>query len=216
MFLCHSLSRRHLPQLDSALELCHSLLLDPAVTFPVYCLGPVLYLRKVPRLAAISQPTVEPAATLSGYRPWSLAPFEWSVKFTFGLLFVGVGMFVIAVASLFTGNGKVSPLWLIAVYFIHTIGELCLSPVGLSTVTKLSPARMVGLMMGVWFLATSIGNYLAGTAAGFYQDSGIALFRLFGSLGLATFLGAGLLFLLLPFARRLTQQDSPQVNCTPQ
>jgi len=129
------------------------------------------------------------------------------VKFTVGLVFVSAGMFVIAIASLFIGGGRVSPLWLVAVYFIHTLGELCLSPVGLSTVTKLSPLRMVGLMMGVWFLATAIGNYLAGTAAGFYQDNSNALFRLFGVLGLITIVGAGLLFLLLPLTRRLTEHD---------
>ena len=130
------------------------------------------------------------------------------VKFTVGLLFASAGMFVVAIASLFIDVGKVSPLWLIAVYFIHTIGELCLSPVGLSTVTKLSPARMVGLMMGVWFLAASIGNYLAGTAAGFYQDNGNALFKLFGSLGLVALLGTVLLFFLLPLLKRLTKHQS--------
>jgi POT family proton-dependent oligopeptide transporter len=124
-------------------------------------------------------------------------------KFSFGLLFVSVGMFVIALGSLFIGGGKVSPLWLIAVYFIHTIGELCLSPVGLSTVTKLSPARLVGSMLGTWFLAAAAGNYLAGTMASFYQDDSATLFKLFGSLGLATLAGAALLFLLLPFVRRL-------------
>lgn len=129
------------------------------------------------------------------------------VKFVFGLLFVSISMFVIAIASLFTGGGKVSPLWLIAVYFIQTVGELCLSPVGLSTVTKLSPARMVGLMMGVWFLAISFGNYLAGTAAGFYQDSSNALFRLFGGVGLVTLAGTVLLFLLLPFLKRLMKHE---------
>ena len=132
------------------------------------------------------------------------------VKFSLGLLFVSVGMFVIAIASLFIGSGKVSPLWLVALYFIHTLGELCLSPVGLSTVTKLSPVRMVGLMMGIWFLATSIGNYLAGTAAGFYQDSSSALFKLFGSLGLLTALGSLLLFLLLPVMRKLMQGSSQE------
>jgi POT family proton-dependent oligopeptide transporter len=131
-----------------------------------------------------------------------------SAKFASGLLFVSVGMFIIAIASLFIGGGKVSPLWLVAVYFIHTIGELCLSPVGLSTVTKLSPLRMVGLMMGVWFLAASIGNYLAGTIAGFYQDNSNTLFRLFGSLGLATLVGAALLFLILPLVRKLTVQET--------
>ena len=132
------------------------------------------------------------------------------VKFSLGLLFVSVGMFVIAIASLFIGDGKVSPLWLVALYFIHTLGELCLSPVGLSTVTKLSPVRMVGLMMGVWFLATSIGNYLAGTAAGFYQDSSSALFKLFGSLGLLTAVGSLLLFLLLPVMRKLMHGSSQE------
>jgi POT family proton-dependent oligopeptide transporter len=130
------------------------------------------------------------------------------VKFTFGLLFVSIGMFVIAIASLFIGGGKVSPLWLIAVYFLHTIGELCLSPVGLSTVTKLSPARMVGLMMGVWFLAASAGNYLAGTAAGFYQDNSNALFKLFGSIGLVALAGTVLLFVLLPVLRSLMRHKS--------
>jgi POT family proton-dependent oligopeptide transporter len=138
-----------------------------------------------------------------------------TAKFSFGLFFVSVGMFVIATASLFIGSGNVSPLWLVAVYFIHTIGELCLSPVGLSTVTKLSPIRLVGLMMGVWFLATSIGNYLAGVAAGFYKDDGNALFRLFGWLGLITLVGALALMLLLRFARKLIGQtinDGPATS----
>jgi POT family proton-dependent oligopeptide transporter len=127
-------------------------------------------------------------------------------KFSVGLLFTGLGMLVMAVAALSTASGKVSPLWLIAVFFIHTLGELCLSPVGLSTVTKLSPSRMVGMMMGFWFLATSIGNYLAGWAAGFYQDDSSVLFKLFGSLGLAALAGGALLALLLPFIRKLTAQ----------
>ena len=130
------------------------------------------------------------------------------VKFTFGLLFISFSMFVIAFASLFIGTGPVSPLWLIAVYFIQTVGELCLSPVGLSTVSKLSPAKMVGLMMGVWFLAASIGNYLAGAAAGFYQDTSSALVRLFGSVGLIALVGTVLLFLLLPLLRRMTKHES--------
>jgi proton-dependent oligopeptide transporter, POT family len=128
-------------------------------------------------------------------------------KFSFGLLFVGLGMAVMAIAASFIGSGKVSPLWLIAVFFIHTLGELCLSPVGLSTVSKLAPVRMVGLMMGLWFLATSIGNYLAGQVAGFYQDNGGVLFRLFGALAIATILAAAALALLLPFVRRFTEQS---------
>ena len=53
-------------------------------------------------------------------------------------------------------------MWLTVVYLLHTCGELCLSPVGLSAMTKLAPARIGGLMMGVWFLATSVGNFIAG------------------------------------------------------
>ncbi|MBI3651415.1 MAG: peptide MFS transporter [Acidobacteria bacterium] len=125
-------------------------------------------------------------------------------KFAGGLLFVGLGMAVLAIAASFIGSGKVSPLWLIAVYFIHTLGELCLSPVGLSTVSKLAPARLVGVMMGLWFLSVSIGNYLAGQLAGFYQDNSAVLVRLFGALAIATMIGAAALTLLLPFIKRLT------------
>ena len=57
---------------------------------------------------------------------------------------------------------QVSPLWLTVTYLLHTCGELCLSPVGLSAMTKLAPVRIGGLMMGVWFLATSVGNFIGG------------------------------------------------------
>ncbi len=70
----------------------------------------------------------------------------------------------ILVAS--NGTVKVSMLWLIITYFFHTLGELCLSPVGLSSMTKLSPRRYVGQMMGIWFLAASIGNLVAGLVGG--------------------------------------------------
>jgi POT family proton-dependent oligopeptide transporter len=143
---------------------------------------------------------------------WGARQPSSAAKFSFGLLFVSLGMMVIAVASLFIGSGKVSPLWLIAVYFIHTLGELCLSPVGLSTTTKLAPAKMVGLMMGFWFLATSIGNYLAGAVAGFYQDNSGVLFRLFGSLALVTLIGSGLLAALLPFTRRFSAIQQENTN----
>ena len=126
-------------------------------------------------------------------------------KFSLGLLFLGVGMLIIAVASSYIGAGKVSPWWLVAMYFIHTVGELCLSPVGLSTVTKLAPARMVGLMMGVWFLSVSLGNKFAGWVAGFYQDDSGTLFRLYGTLGLIVLAGAALLGVISPFIRRLIE-----------
>ncbi len=96
-------------------------------------------------------------------------------------------------------------MWLIVVYLLQTIGELCLSPVGLSTVTKLSPARMVGLMMGVWFLSISIGNFIAGQLGGrFDEKADGALLHLFGSVAIITFIAAIVLAVLTPFIKRLT------------
>jgi len=88
------------------------------------------------------------------------------LKFAYGLLLLGAGFFVMAMASRSVGNGKVWPTWLMTTYLLHTFGELCISPVGLSSVTKLAPKRLVGQMMGLWFLATSLGNLFAGLMAG--------------------------------------------------
>jgi POT family proton-dependent oligopeptide transporter len=88
------------------------------------------------------------------------------VKFGIALLLVGLG-FVILSWSSATANAdfRVALWWLVLTYFLHSIAELCISPVGLSMITKLSIARVVGMMMGVWFLSISIGEYLAGAAA---------------------------------------------------
>jgi len=87
-------------------------------------------------------------------------------KFSLGLFFLGTGFAVMILAATAASSGqKVSPLWLVLTYFLHTVGELCLSPVGLSAMTRLAPARVTGLMMGFWFLASSVGNKIAGTAA---------------------------------------------------
>ena len=89
------------------------------------------------------------------------------VKFAMGLLMLAAGFGVMALAAVFVAKGqKVAPLWLTLTYLLHTTGELCVSPVGLSSVTKLAPARLTGQMMGTWFLATSLGNLIAGLAAG--------------------------------------------------
>ena len=63
------------------------------------------------------------------------------------------------------GGQKISPWWLVLTYFLHTCGELSLSPVELSTMTKLAPHRMVGQMMGIWFMAAALGNLMAGLIA---------------------------------------------------
>ena len=90
----------------------------------------------------------------------------------------------------------VSPMWLTATYLVHTIAELCLSPVGLSSMTKLAPARIVGLMMGVWFLATSVGNYIGGQLSGLYES--LPLTALFGRVGLFAVVVGVLMLALAP------------------
>lgn len=92
-------------------------------------------------------------------------------KFGWGLFLQGVGFVIIAVgASFFLKTGPVGVLWLIGVYFFCTCGELCLSPVGLSMVTKLAPAKYMSLLMGVWLMASFFGNLLAGWLASFYES----------------------------------------------
>ena len=93
-------------------------------------------------------------------------------KFTFGLFILSLSfLLVVPAAKYFQASGqRVSPWWLIGLYFLQMVGELCLSPVGLSMVTKLSPPRIVGFMMGVWFFATAMGNYVAGWVAGFLEN----------------------------------------------
>lgn len=96
------------------------------------------------------------------------------VKFAFGLLMLAVGFLVMAGAAKVVSAGHQAwPTWLIMTYLLHTFGELCLSPVGLSSVTKLAPKKLAGQMMGIWFLATSLGNLLAGLLAGEFNPDGI-------------------------------------------
>ncbi|MCX7057249.1 MAG: peptide MFS transporter [Pseudomonadota bacterium] len=91
------------------------------------------------------------------------------VKFGLGLIQLGLGFAVLIFAAkliIAHGGGKVGPQWLIATYFLHTCGELCLSPIGLSNVTKLAPKRFASQMMGMWFLGTALGNLAAGQIGG--------------------------------------------------
>ncbi len=89
------------------------------------------------------------------------------LKFAFGLILVGAGFLLLVWASqnFVTADFKVPLLWLFLAYFLHSIGELCLSPVGLSMITKLSVARMVGMMMGAWFMASALAHIIAGIVA---------------------------------------------------
>jgi POT family proton-dependent oligopeptide transporter len=119
------------------------------------------------------------------------------------LILVGLGfVIVLAAATRSAGGDKVSPLWLICCYFFHTTGELCLSPVGLSAMTRLAPVRVAGFMMGVWFLSIATGNYVGGRLAAFYGELPIAeLFQTTAAFALT----AGVLLALVarPVARMM-------------
>jgi POT family proton-dependent oligopeptide transporter len=89
------------------------------------------------------------------------------LKAGMGLIGLALGFFVLAWgAANATPDNLVSPAWLVVTYFLHTVGELCISPIGLSAITKLSPHRRVGQMMGVWFVGAALGNLFAGLVAG--------------------------------------------------
>jgi proton-dependent oligopeptide transporter, POT family len=152
-----------------------------------------------------------PASWLQAVNPLfiiSLAPvFAWlwvalgsrepssPLKFALGLILLGGGFLVMVVATSLAVTGReISPMWLVLTYFLHTSGELCLSPVGLSTVTKLAPQRYVGQMMGIWFMSISLGNLMAGRVAGMFET--LPLPQLFGAVT-ATTAGAGIILLLL-------------------
>ncbi|HYE88292.1 MAG TPA: peptide MFS transporter [Vicinamibacterales bacterium] len=122
------------------------------------------------------------------------------MKFAWGLVLAGLG-FAILVLPAGDESQLASPLWLTTTYFLHTIGELVLSPVGLSAMTVLAPARIGGLMMGVWFLATSVGNFISGRVSGLYEA--MALPTLFGTVASIGILLGVVLMLLTPAMRRL-------------
>jgi len=125
------------------------------------------------------------------------------IKFTLGLVFIGLAYLLLVPAAAMTAYGRISPLWLVGLYFIEVVGEMCLSPVGLSTVTKLAPVKLVGIMMGVWFLATSFGNKLAGYLSGFYVPQSGTLIKLYGGIAAGLLVSAGLLALLTPKVKKL-------------
>jgi len=126
------------------------------------------------------------------------------VKFTLGLLFIGMAYLLMIPASMLTVQGKVSPMWLVGLYFLEVCGEMCLSPVGLSTVTKLSPAKLVGIMMGVWFLASSLGSKLAGYLSGFYVgNNSMQLVKLYGGIAVGLLVATVILTVLTPTIKRL-------------
>jgi POT family proton-dependent oligopeptide transporter len=119
-------------------------------------------------------------------------------KFSVGLLFVGLSFLVLVPAA---GRMGVSPNWLNFCYFLSVVGEMCLSPVGLSAMTKLAPVRAAGFVMGVWFLSLSIGDWMAGRAGSLFES--MPLPKLFGISGVVPIVAAVILALLVKPTKRL-------------
>ena len=131
-----------------------------------------------------------------------------ALKFVFGLIFLGLSFALMVPAAQGIVAGKVSPWWLVGVYFLQTLGEMCLSPVGLSTMSKLAPARLTGLVLGVWFLATALGNKLSGTlSAGFSSKDPAALASFFSTQALVMGIVAVVLLALVPWVRHLMGKE---------
>ncbi len=147
------------------------------------------------------------------------------VKFSLGLLQLGLGFGVFWIgASSADERGMVAVYWLILGYLLHTTGELCLSPVGLSMVVKLSPGRIVSTVMGAWFLATAFSNYLAGIIASFSgvsHGSGegqiipppvetVGLYgSIFGKIAVTAVISALICFALSPILKRWMHENEP-------
>jgi len=125
-------------------------------------------------------------------------------KFALGLLFMGLSFAVLIPAGSMAQSGagiRVSPWFLVWSYFVSELGELCVSPIGLSAVTKLAPLRIVGLMMGVWFLSNAFGNKLAGWAAGFFST--MPLQTLFWDVTVVLLIASAVMFVLVSPIKRL-------------
>ena len=122
-----------------------------------------------------------------------------SQKMGLGLILLSFGFFLI----MYVNNTNVSSInlwWLVGVYFLHTLGELCLSPIGLSMVTKVSPKKIASLMMGFWFLSSAIANYSAGKLPIILQSNNIDLFTF---LTIMSFMAGILLIAIAPFMEKL-------------
>ena len=125
------------------------------------------------------------------------------VKMSWGLLLLGLWFVLMSLADQQAKTGLlVSPLWLISVYLLHTLGELCLSPVGLSMVTRTAPASVTALLMGVWFLSSAFGNYMAGVSEAILEKYHLSLYPTLAVVSLSA--GALLWLLARPIHRLMT------------
>ena len=126
------------------------------------------------------------------------------VKFAMGLAFLTASYVLMVPAAALTALGRVSPLWLVGLFLLQTIGELCLSPVGLSTMTRLAPPKFVGLILGLWFLAASFGNKIAALLGGEFSaaDPG-KLATFFTTLAVLAGVATVAMLVVTPWLRRL-------------
>ena len=177
---------------------------------------PASWLQSVPPICVI---LLSPVFAWVWLRLGSKEP-SMPAKLGLGLVLLAIGLFVMVWAAVQTRGGtvKVAPWWLILTYFIHTVGELCLSPVGLSSVTKLAPRRLVGQMMGTFFMGNALGNLIAGLTAGSFSTMPLPV--LFGTIAKVTGV-AGLLLLVFskPIVRLIgklpSQKPGPIVTEVP-
>lgn len=133
-----------------------------------------------------------------------------ATKMAYGLIILGLGFALLVCAALERGNStdvaiKANILWLIGAYTLHTVGEMFLSPVGLSMVSKLAPKQIAAIMMGVWMFATGFGNYLAGMSAAFVESWGGL--QVFGLVTVVTVLAGFLLVFLSPKFQRIMDME---------
>ncbi len=136
-------------------------------------------------------------------------PVTTPAKIGWGMVITALSAVVMILAVIASNNGaqKVSPGWLFGTYAVITIGELCLSPMGLSLVSKLSPPRITALMMGGWFLSTSIGNKLSGVLSGMWETyENKAYF--FTTNALLAMVSVILIFSMLPWLNRVMKQHA--------
>ncbi|HLB54516.1 MAG TPA: peptide MFS transporter [Gemmatimonadales bacterium] len=170
---------------------------------------PTLWLQSVNSLFVIALAPVF-AALWTGLGRRNRDPSS-PAKFAFGLLFAGFGfLLMVPAANLIIGAGgaiRVSALWLVASYFLQTIGELSLSPVGLSSMTKLAPRAYVGRMMGVWFMAAALGNLIAGLVGGHVNPENLEQMPLlFRNTALSLFVACAVLAALIIPIRRMMRE----------
>ncbi|WHI50540.1 oligopeptide:H+ symporter [Microbulbifer sp. MLAF003] len=134
---------------------------------------------------------------------------SYGLKCAIGLIIMASGFLVMFFAAQYAADGlKVAPYWLVTTYFLHTVGELCLSPVALSAVSKLSPRRFAGQMMGVFVLTYSIGNIFSGLLAGHFDPSNVAeMPDLYLQISLFT-IGVGIILALISLKSKYWESDA--------